>query len=60
MDEWRENYNGDKVGYGTDPYRPLSYYDYPEAYAVWGSGYIRFFNITRDFSFLVRAKRSAD
>lgn len=57
LEEWRKNFNGDCLGYGLDKYRPDQAFHYPEAYALWGRGYIIQYHLTNDRNLLDKAWR---
>jgi hypothetical protein len=57
---WREDMNGEQMGRGKDPYAPDEDFEYAEAYAVWGTGYLRLFEYTHREKYLGLAKCAAD
>lgn len=59
LHEWRESYNGTKIGFGSDAYVPDKELHYPHAYALWGQGYLNLFQFTGKKKFLSLAKKSA-
>ena len=56
---WRESYNGNNVGLGFDEYVPHSMYHYPEAYALWGRGYLALYSLLGNKKFLACAEKCA-
>ncbi|MEM2914919.1 MAG: hypothetical protein QXH91_05935 [Candidatus Bathyarchaeia archaeon] len=60
LHKWREGYNGDSVGAGHDQYKPNDMFHYPEAYALWGEGYLKLFNITSQKEFLNLTEKCAE
>jgi hypothetical protein len=56
---WRESYNGNNVGLGLDEYAPHSMYHYPEAYALWGRGYLALYSLLGNKEFLAYAEECA-
>jgi len=45
LHKWRVEYNGEHLGLGIDPYRSERPFDYPDAYAAWGQGYLRLYEL---------------
>jgi len=60
LHRWRELFNGEQIGLGHDQYRPDELFHYPEAYAVWGSGYVALYKFTKEKEFLNNAITCAD
>jgi len=60
LHKWREKFNGDHIGFGHDQYKPDKLFHYPEAYAVWGLGYLNLYKITEKKEFLKNAIKCAD
>ena len=60
FENWRESYNGSKYGYGLDEYCKDMKYEYPEAYAKFGNGYLLFYRVTGDKSWFHKAKECAN
>jgi uncharacterized protein YyaL (SSP411 family) len=58
--EWRKAFNGSLLGRGFDPYRPDEEHQYPEAYALWGSGYVSLYRLTGVSDYLSTAVGAAD
>jgi len=56
---WRQATNGSQIGWGVDPYVPQTPHHYPEAYALWGQGYVSLYELTDDPTFLRLAQDSA-
>lgn len=59
LHNWRVKFNGEDVGLGYDQYKPNELYKYPEAYAIWGDGYVSMYKTTKDEKFLEIAKKCA-
>ena len=60
LHEWREKYNGQNIGYGSDEYTPDQKLHYPEAYALWGKGYLKLYQHSKDKKHLERAETAAE
>lgn len=58
LHEWRQAFNGDQLGHGFDPYKPDKQYDYAEAYALWGLGYLSLARLTGATEFLDLAREA--
>jgi len=56
----RERYNGKNIGFGYDEYKPYEKFHYPEAYALWGRGYLKLFKLTREEKYLNFAEKCAE
>jgi len=59
LHKWREKHNGEEIGFGYDEYRPYKKFHYPEAYALWGKGYLKLFKLTKEEKYLNLAKKCA-
>lgn len=59
FESWRENYNGNKYGYGLDEYCKNIKNNYPEAYAKFGNGYISLYKITKNKNWIDKAEECA-
>jgi len=57
MHTWRSSYNGSRIGRGKDHFEPTKDYDYAEAYALWGRGYVKLHRFAKDERFLDLAVR---
>ena len=60
LHDWRRKYNGDKIGFGYDQYKLNEEFHYADAYAFWGRGYLKLFQITHQEEYLNSAKKCAD
>ncbi len=60
LHSWREEHNGSNVGFGFDEYAPRLMYHYPEAYALWGRGYLNLYKLLGDKKFLAYAEECAE
>lgn len=60
LDRWRADFNGDKAGFGTDPYKPEEKHHYPEAYCTFGQGYLSLYEETGNEAYLHIAESCAD
>ncbi len=60
LHNWRIQFNGSKIGYGYDQYKKNKKYDYPEAYAFWGNGYLNIYRATQDKEYLNLAVKCSD
>ncbi len=60
LHSWREKYNGDNMGLGFDEYAPRLMCHYPEAYALWGRGYLTLYGLLGERSFLACAEECAE
>jgi uncharacterized protein YyaL (SSP411 family) len=49
---WRMGYNGSHIGSGYDQYSPDKICDYPEAYALWGNGYLYLYLSSKEEKYL--------
>ena len=56
---WRKKFNNLHLGLGFDEYKPREIYHYPEAYALWGQGYVKLFELMKEDEFLDLAQLSA-
>lgn len=58
---WRENYNGEDIGFGADELfgNESERRHFPHAYAIWGSGYINLYKSTEEKKYLNKAQRCA-
>ena len=59
LDDWRRKYNKENLGFGYDQYKPDQKFHYPEAYALWGNGYLKLYQITQREEYLALAKKCA-
>ncbi len=59
LHEWRQTYNCALFGLGLDPYKPEEQYHYPEAYALWGQGYVLLSKLTGCTEYLQLAQAAA-
>ncbi|MEW6443352.1 MAG: hypothetical protein AB1640_20640 [bacterium] len=59
LHRWREELNGEDLGFGYDEYAPQVKHHYPEAYAVFGQAYLHLYRVTGDPAYLGWAKSSA-
>jgi len=58
LHSWREKYNGTDIGLGTDEYNSEKLH-YPQAYAVWGAGYVNLYKSTNNEIYLKNARSCA-
>ncbi len=49
---WRNEHNHSNIGEGYDQYKPDDKYHYPEAYAMWGNGYLQLYEYTHKKEYL--------
>jgi len=59
LDNWRKSYNGENVGFGYDQYKPTERFHYPEAYALWGNGYLKLYEVVQKKEYLELSKKCA-
>ena len=60
LHEWRESFNGNDIGYGFDELKPNEKYHYPEAYAVFGRGYLKLYKVTKEQEYFKCALKCAE
>ena len=60
MHNWRVKFNSDDIGYGYDQSRPEEKHHYPEAYAVFGRGYLKLYQATKNEEYLECAHKCYD
>lgn len=60
LHEWRVKHNGNDVGYGFDQYKPDEKFHYPEAYAIFGRGYLKWYQTTKNEEYLECAHKCYD
>ena len=59
LENWRNNHNKNDIGFGYDPYKPDQKFHYAEAYALWGNGYLKLYQITQNQEYLDLALKCA-
>ena len=60
LDNWRRRHNKENIGFGYDQYKPNQKFHYPEAYALWGNGYVKLYQVTQRQEYLELAKKCAN
>lgn len=60
LHSWRVSFNGNDIGYGFDEYKPDERFHYPEAYAIFGRGYLKLYQVTREKEYLECAMKCVD
>lgn len=60
LDSWRRKHNKEDIGFGYDQYEPNQKFHYPDAYALWGDGYLKLYRITQKEEYLELAKECAN
>jgi hypothetical protein len=55
LHSWREEYNDTGYGFGLDQYAPEDCHHYPEAYALWGQGYLNLYQALEEDAYLDHA-----
>jgi len=58
LHSWRQRTNGTRLGLGYDPHMPMDPFEYDEAYALWGSGYLRLFEMDGDPTYAALAREA--
>lgn len=55
LDHWRHQSNGNDIGFGFDFHKPKERFHYPDAYAIFGNGYLKLFNYSKNTEYLDNA-----
>jgi hypothetical protein len=60
LHDWRYQHNGNRIGFGIDPYEPDEKFHYAEAYAIWGQGYLSLYQLTGVSEYLDCARKAGE